>query len=194
MKGEKQATSAPGVPVSPEPAHGPNMPNPQRHTDVHANEETTMKPQIHPCIAMITLIAVFATAGCLGPADTAVNATPEPTLEPCETCTAPWDNSSQYEKLDPELADRVATMRSDEKIVIWIWLTEPSGTTYAAHEAPVIDFLEEQNATMVYASQYAPVVFAEVSLETIQDLCKRPDVVSLDISREYEPALPQSRS
>jgi len=58
---------------------------------VRANGETTMKPQIHPCIAMITLIAVFATAGCLEPAKTAVNATPEPTLEPCETCTVPED-------------------------------------------------------------------------------------------------------
>ena len=48
---------------------------------MRANGETTMKPQIHPCIAMITLIAVFATAGCLEPAKTAVNATPEP----CET-------------------------------------------------------------------------------------------------------------
>ncbi len=47
------------------------------------------KPQIHLCIAMIALIAVLVTAGCLGPAGTAVNATPEPTPEPCETCSVP---------------------------------------------------------------------------------------------------------
>ncbi len=121
------------------------------------------------------------------------------------------EKSERYGKLDPELADRVSTMRSDEKVVIWVWLTEPSmdrsrfqgnlseeqhqellslqRSTYAAHEAPVIDFLKAQDSTVVYASQYAPVVFAEVSRETIQDLSKRSDVVSLDITREYEPAL-----
>lgn len=121
------------------------------------------------------------------------------------------ESSKRYGKLDPELADRVATMRSDEKVVVWVWLTEPSmdrsrfqgnlseeqhqellslqRATYAAHEAPVIDFLKAQNATVVYASQYAPVVFAEVSRETIQNLSKRSDVVSLDITRSYEPAL-----
>ncbi|WP_292409722.1 MULTISPECIES: hypothetical protein [unclassified Methanoculleus] len=99
------------------------------------------------------------------------------------------EKSERYGKLDPELADRVSTMRSDEKVVIWVWLTEPSmdrsrfqgnlseeqhqellslqRSTYAAHEAPVIDFLKAQDSTVVYASQYAPVVFAEVSRETI---------------------------
>lgn len=50
-----------------------------------------MKPWIHVSIAAIALIAVLATAGCLGPAssDPAINATPEPTPEPCETCTVP---------------------------------------------------------------------------------------------------------
>ncbi|KLK87318.1 hypothetical protein SZ63_12100 [Methanoculleus sediminis] len=121
------------------------------------------------------------------------------------------EKSKRYGKLDPELAERVATMRSDEKVVVWIWLTEPSTdrsrfqgnlseeqhqellslqrATYAAHEAPVIDFLKTQDSTVVYACQYAPVVFAEVSRETIQDLSKRSDVVSLDITRSYEPAL-----
>ena len=121
------------------------------------------------------------------------------------------ESSKRYGKLDPELAERVSTMRSDEKVVVWIWLTEPSmdrsrfqgnlseeqhqellslqRAAYAAHEAPVIDFLKTQDSTVVYASQYAPVVFAEVSRETIQDLSKRSDVVSLDITRSYEPAL-----
>ena len=120
------------------------------------------------------------------------------------------ESNKRYGKLDPELADRVATMRSDEKVVVWVWLTEPSmdrsrfqgnlseeqhqellslqRATYAAHEAPVIDFLKAQDSTVVYASQYAPVVFAEVSRETIRDLSKRSDVVSLDITRSYEPA------
>mgnify|MGYP007113596703 CR=1 FL=1 len=56
---------------------------------MHANGETTMKLQVRVAIAMITLIAVLASAGCLEPAGTAVNATPEPTQEPCETCTVP---------------------------------------------------------------------------------------------------------
>ncbi|MCK9278007.1 MAG: S8 family serine peptidase [Methanoculleus sp.] len=121
------------------------------------------------------------------------------------------ESSKRYGKLDPELAERVSTMRSDDKVVVWIWLTEPSmdrsrfqgnlseeqyqdllslqRATYAAHEAPVIDFLKAQDSAVVYASQYAPVVFAEVSKETIQDLSKRSDVVSLDITRSYEPAL-----
>jgi len=61
---------------------------PRRHKDVHTTGETTMKSRIPPYIATIILV-VLASAGCLGPADTAVNATPEPTLEPCETCTVP---------------------------------------------------------------------------------------------------------
>ncbi len=47
-----------------------------------------MKLHIYSCIATIILV-VLASAGCLGPADTAVNVTPEPTPEPCETCTVP---------------------------------------------------------------------------------------------------------
>jgi len=121
------------------------------------------------------------------------------------------ESSKRYGKLDPELADRVSTMRSDEKVVVWIWLTEPSmdrsrfqgnlseeqyhellslqRATYAAHEAPVIDFLKARDSTVVYTCQYAPVVFAEVSKEVIQDLSERSDVVALDITRSYEPAL-----
>ncbi len=60
----------------------------QRHKDAHANGETAMKLRIPPYIAAIILV-VLATAGCLEPAGTAVNATPEPTPEPCETCTVP---------------------------------------------------------------------------------------------------------
>ncbi|WOX55565.1 MULTISPECIES: hypothetical protein [unclassified Methanoculleus] len=49
-----------------------------------------MKVRIHAFIAMIALIVVLATAGCLEPTGTAVNTTtPEPTPEPCETCTVP---------------------------------------------------------------------------------------------------------
>ena len=49
-----------------------------------------MKVQIHPYVATIILV-VLACAGCLGPADTAVNVTPEPTPEPRETCSVPED-------------------------------------------------------------------------------------------------------
>lgn len=49
-----------------------------------------MKLRIYSCVVTIILV-VLASAGCLGPADTAVNATPEPTPEPCETCTVPED-------------------------------------------------------------------------------------------------------
>ncbi|MCK8517785.1 hypothetical protein [Methanoculleus sp. 7T] len=47
-----------------------------------------MKLHIYSYVAMIIFV-VLATAGCLGPAGTAVNATPEPTPEPCETCSVP---------------------------------------------------------------------------------------------------------
>jgi len=49
-----------------------------------------MKLCIYSCIATIILV-VLASAGCLGPADTAVNVTLESTPEPCETCTVPED-------------------------------------------------------------------------------------------------------
>ena len=50
-----------------------------------------MKPQSYPHIVLITLIAVLVTAGCLEPTGIGptVNTTPEPTPEPCETCTVP---------------------------------------------------------------------------------------------------------
>ncbi|WP_214020314.1 hypothetical protein [Methanoculleus sp.] len=47
-----------------------------------------MKLRIYSCVVTIILV-VLASAGCLGPADTAVNTTLEPTPEPCETCTVP---------------------------------------------------------------------------------------------------------
>lgn len=50
-----------------------------------------MKKRIHSYIAIITLVAVLAGAGCLGPVETntTANITGEPTPEPCETCSVP---------------------------------------------------------------------------------------------------------
>lgn len=121
------------------------------------------------------------------------------------------EKNKRYGKLEPALAESVADMKPDEKATVWIWLTEPSTdlsrfqgnlseeqyqdilslqrTMYTTHETPVIDFLKAHGSTVVYASQYAPVIFAEVSKGTIQDLSDRSDVVSLDITHNYEPTL-----
>ena len=63
---------------------------PRKHKGVYANGETTMKPRIPTCIAMIIFV-VLASAGCLEPTgiNMTINATPEPTPEPCETCSVP---------------------------------------------------------------------------------------------------------
>jgi len=121
------------------------------------------------------------------------------------------EKNKRYGKLEPALAEHVEDMKPNEKVTVWIWLTEPSTdlsrfqgnlseeqyqdvlslqrTMYTTHETPVIDFLKAHGSTVVYASQYAPVIFAEVSRETIQDLSDRSDVVSLDITHNYEPTL-----
>ncbi|WP_366515136.1 hypothetical protein [Methanoculleus sp.] len=64
---------------------------PRKHRDVYTNGKITLKLQIRVIIAMITLIAILASAGCIEPASPAVNTTQEPTQEPCETCTVPED-------------------------------------------------------------------------------------------------------
>jgi len=121
------------------------------------------------------------------------------------------ENNKRYGKLEPSLAEHVEDMKPNEKVTVWIWLTEPSTdlsrfqgnlseeqyqdvlslqrTMYTTHETPVIDFLKAHGSPVVYAGQYAPVVFAKVSKETIQDLSDRSDVVSLDITHDYEPTL-----
>ena len=102
-------------------------------------------------------------------------------------------------------------MQPDEKVMVWIWLKEPSipkfprpapGSTldkgveeqhlqqlreiYARQEEPVIDFLNSQGIEIDYASQYAPIVFAEVTPETLRALNDREDVDSLALVVSHE--------
>lgn len=120
-------------------------------------------------------------------------------------------NYRKYGKLEPDLYDRLNTMKPDDRVMVWIWLKEPSipkfprpapgssldrgveeqymldvRETYARQEKPVIEFLNSTGIEFNYASQYAPVVFAEVTPDTIRALSERNDVDSLDLVRSYD--------
>jgi hypothetical protein len=56
-------------------------------------------------------------------------------------------------------------------------------------QAPIIDFLETRGDEPIYASEYAPLLFAELSRTTILELAQRPEVDMVYLSRDYEPEI-----
>jgi hypothetical protein len=127
----------------------------------------------------------------------------------------------KYGKLDPDLYATLPTMKTGDKVKVWIWLKEPTqakltrpvpGTNlstaqekefrsqeatyfnrtqevYAAQERPITDFLNSTGTRITYKSQYAPIVFAEVTSDTIQTLNKTENVDCISLEQTYHPML-----
>lgn len=109
----------------------------------------------------------------------------------------------RYGKFSPDLYEKLQETDPDEKISVWIWMTEPENLPeierdvskkrqdelrqsrmqmYLSHEEPVIDLLGSKGVEITYASKLSPSVFADLSPGLIHELSERPDVVSIALS------------
>ncbi len=112
-------------------------------------------------------------------------------------------------KIEPALMEVMAAKDVADPIKIAVWLVpsrdashlmrelrEPRGRAEAQvlaearaliteTQTPVLNFLAAKAVQPWYASQYAPLIFAEPSKATILDLAKRRDVDAIYLSRDY---------
>lgn len=131
--------------------------------------------------------------------------TPPKPVEP-KMKTAVWTG-----KINPSLEAKLAQQKSDEKIPIAIWIKTAEITpvkrdgvvddnqrsaqaaqvsnAIADAEKPVKERLQKDKIEIIYASTYAPVIFANVNKADIQSLSAMDQVVSIDPSIEYGPYL-----
>lgn len=119
----------------------------------------------------------------------------------------------KYGKLEIDLYEKLQKMQPDERIKVAIWLTPINMNTHskldnskidektygdflvvykrtiAEKEKTVKDTIEARGFKTIYTSQYAPLIFAELSKNMIVELEKRIDINAIYISRTYQPEL-----
>lgn len=119
----------------------------------------------------------------------------------------------KYGKLEIDLYEKLQKTHPDERIKVVIWLTpvdtktQPkpdnrevdekthgefvSNSKWAIREKekPIVDMLEARGLKVIYTSDYAPLIFTELTRHTIEELEKRSDVDEVYLSREYKELL-----
>jgi hypothetical protein len=113
-----------------------------------------------------------------------------------------------YGKLEPELKEKVTSLKADERINVWIWLKEPNGISslfshseekinepenlarerklYQDNSREIVSDLRSNGYVVNYISEYSPSFFAELSKDMITELEKNPNVTNVYLSRTYE--------
>lgn len=101
----------------------------------------------------------------------------------------------RYGKLTRELYNELQEKKDTDKIRVGIWLSpnninnvniegenelERSMTEHASIEAPVISEIKINKGKIIYASDGAPLIYAELSKKDINKLQNRPDVEVID--------------
>jgi len=117
-------------------------------------------------------------------------------------------------KIESELSLRMTALGADETIAVGVWFTVPDyaairsmlvekDRTMTRREAirsaltsrisqgnqPLISLISSQGFVITYASPEAPVIFAELNPETIEELANREDVEAIYMSRVYQTAI-----
>ncbi|MCZ7369375.1 MAG: S8 family serine peptidase [Candidatus Methanoperedens sp.] len=60
---------------------------------------------------------------------------------------------------------------------------------YAQKEKPVLDILKSKNINIKYASQYAPLIYAEVPAKLMAEIENIPEVDGVYLAKQFKPAL-----
>lgn len=118
--------------------------------------------------------------------------------------------ANQYGKLERILRDHLQTVGSNELTDIMIWLTSTSTPVsksisftendydeflkskrqfYAIKQQPIVDFITTNAFQVIYASQYAPIIFAKLPKNLILELQNRSDVDMVFLSGVCEAEL-----
>ncbi len=121
----------------------------------------------------------------------------------------------KYGKKEIELYEKLQKMNPDDTIDVGIWLTpiadtpKPEGEisekeynatldvkrkAYAQKEKPALDILKAKNINVRYASQYAPLIYAEVPAKLMAEIENLPDVDGIYLAREFKPMLNMAAS
>ncbi len=116
----------------------------------------------------------------------------------------------KYGKKEIELYEKLQKMNPDDTVEVGIWLSPIVDTSqpkseiskkeykemldakrlaYEQKEKPVLDILKAKNINIRYASQYAPLIYAQVPVKLIADVENIPEVDGIYLSREFKPAL-----
>lgn len=118
--------------------------------------------------------------------------------------------AEKYGKKEIALYEKLQKMAPDDTVEVGIWLSpiaEPpkpereisekeynemldtKRKAYAEKEKPVLDILKAKNINIRYASQYAPLIYAEVPVKLMADIENLPGVDGIYQAREFKPSL-----
>lgn len=116
----------------------------------------------------------------------------------------------KYGKKEIELHEKLQKLKPDDTVEVGIWLSsiadipkpereisereynemlDTKRKAYAQKEKPILDILKAKNINVRYASQYAPLIYAEVPAKLIADIEKLPEVDGIYLAREFKPML-----
>ncbi len=116
----------------------------------------------------------------------------------------------KYGKKEIALHEKLQKMNPDDTVEVGIWLSpiadaafpereindqeykdilDAKRKAYAQKEKPVLDILKAKNINIRYASQYAPLIYAEVPAKLIAEVENISEVDGVYLAREFKPML-----
>ncbi|MFZ3382320.1 MAG: S8 family serine peptidase [Candidatus Methanoperedens sp.] len=116
----------------------------------------------------------------------------------------------KYGKKEIELHEKLQKMNPDDTVEVGIWLSPLKDTpkpereigekeykeildtkrnALKQKEKPVIDALIAKNINIRYASQYAPLIYAQIPAKLMDEIENMPEVDGIYVAREFKPLL-----
>ncbi len=116
----------------------------------------------------------------------------------------------KYGKKEIALHEKFQKMKPDDMVEVGIWLSpikdEPKPEreisekeyreildakrkAYEQKEKPVLDILNAKNINIRYASQYAPLIYAQAPVKLVAEIENIPEVDGIYLSREFKPLM-----
>ncbi len=115
----------------------------------------------------------------------------------------------KYGKKEIALYEKLQKMNLDETVEVGIWLNpiaeapkpekiseqeykgmlDAKRMAYEQKEKPVLDILKAKNINVRYASQYGPLIYAEVPVKLIAEVENISDIDGIYLAREFQPML-----
>ncbi len=116
----------------------------------------------------------------------------------------------KYGKKEIALHEKLQKMNPDDMVEVGIWLSpvatppfpereiseqeykailDAKRKAYAEKEKPVLDILKAKNITIRYASQLAPLIYAQVTVKLMAEVENIPEVEGIYLARECKPSL-----
>ncbi|HEY4699278.1 MAG TPA: hypothetical protein VIH27_02765 [Nitrososphaerales archaeon] len=161
------------------------------------------KTWLYPLIVILLVLAGVSVSIYYGN----VSITSKPMTANVTITDVPKDDSNKYDKMSASLSSHLQSMKPNDTVEIWIWLTpineslvpprpnndeeavqrtEVLKTLFAEKEKSVIAWLESKGLKVTYASRYAPLVFANLPKQYILEIQQLADVAWLEMTGKLE--------